>query len=116
MVGTHTSNGYQEILPGVNIKAINCGMNMIMVEFQMQQGASLPDHSHSNEQSGYCISGCIRLIIAGEAHEMKPGDSWNIPGGTIHKAEVLEDSVLIEVFSPVREDYVKYLWKEDILE
>jgi quercetin dioxygenase-like cupin family protein len=116
MVGTHTTNGYQEILPGVRIKAINCGVNMIMAEFQMRQGASLLNHSHTNEQSGYCINGCIRLIIAGKPHKMRPGDSWNIPGGTMHKVEVLEDSVLIEVFSPVREDYVQYLWKEDVKE
>ena len=37
---------------------------------------------------------------------MAPGDSWSIPGGMPHGAEVLEDSVAIEVFSPVRDDYL----------
>ena len=38
--------------------------------------------------------------------EAKPGDSWSIPGGTQHGAAILQDSVAIEVFSPVREDYL----------
>jgi quercetin dioxygenase-like cupin family protein len=38
--------------------------------------------------------------------ELQPGDSWCIPGGAEHEAQVLEDSVAIEVFSPIREDYL----------
>ena len=37
---------------------------------------------------------------------MEPGDSWCIPGHVEHRAEIIEDSVAIEVFSPVREDYL----------
>jgi quercetin dioxygenase-like cupin family protein len=36
----------------------------------------------------------------------RPGDGWNIPGGVSHSVDVLEDCVVIEVFSPVREDYL----------
>jgi len=46
------------------------------------------------------------LIIRDEKFEVMPGDSWCIPGDVEHDAEILEDSLAVEVFSPVREDYL----------
>jgi hypothetical protein len=46
------------------------------------------------------------LIIDGERHEMKLGDSWAILGNIENGAETVEDAVAIEIFSPVREDYI----------
>jgi quercetin dioxygenase-like cupin family protein len=48
----------------------------------------------------------MTFIIAGEAFDTRPGDGWNIPGGVSHSVDVLEDCVVVEVFSPVREDYL----------
>jgi quercetin dioxygenase-like cupin family protein len=48
----------------------------------------------------------MRFIIADEAFDVKPGDSWCIPGDVKHAAEAFEDSVGVEVFSPVREEYL----------
>jgi quercetin dioxygenase-like cupin family protein len=48
----------------------------------------------------------LGLIIGDERFDAKPGDSWCIPGDVVHGAEILEDSVVVEVFSPVREDYL----------
>jgi quercetin dioxygenase-like cupin family protein len=52
------------------------------------------------------ISGKLRWNVDGETMETVAGDSWCLPGGLEHSAEALEDSILIEVFSPVREDYL----------
>ena len=52
------------------------------------------------------ISGKIRFKIGDELFEAEAGDSWCIPGEVEHAVEVLEDSVVLEVFSPVREDYL----------
>jgi len=52
------------------------------------------------------VAGRIRLTIGGERFEVRPGDGWCIPGGVEHRAEILEDAVAIEVFSPVRADYL----------
>ena len=46
-----------------------------------------------------------------EKSEMKPGDCWIVPSNIEHGAEIIEESIAIEVFSPVREDYLKYLKK-----
>jgi quercetin dioxygenase-like cupin family protein len=52
------------------------------------------------------ISGKMTFTIDGEDFETGPGDSWSIPGNVEHSVKVHEDSVVIEVFSPVREDYL----------
>jgi quercetin dioxygenase-like cupin family protein len=63
-------------------------------------------HSHPQEQTGYLVDGHIRLTIGDETHDVAPGDSWCITGGVEHGAEVPQDAVAVEVFSPVREDYL----------
>ena len=77
-----------------------------MTAFRMRKGSTLPRHAHPQEQTGYLVSGCIRLTIGSRSVDACPGDSWSIPGGTQHGAVILEDSVALEVFSPVRDDYL----------
>ncbi len=98
--------GYVDALPGIRRKTLCHGAATLMSEFRLQAGLPLPLHDHPQEQTGYLVSGRLRLTIDDETHDVAPGDSWSIPGGVRHGAEVLEDAVAIEVFSPVREDYL----------
>ena len=98
--------GYKQTLPGIQIKTLVYGEKSLLTEFRMEQGSQLPPHAHPHEQTGYLIAGRIRLSIGDEIFEAEPGDSWSIPGGVTHRAEILVDSLAIEVFSPVREDYL----------
>lgn len=82
------------------------GDKTLLARFNMTKGALLPSHSHPHEQSGYLVSGRINLYIGDTCCKAGPGDSWCINSGVEHRAEILEDSVAIEVFSPVREDYL----------
>jgi quercetin dioxygenase-like cupin family protein len=99
-------NDYKDVLEKIQKKTLVYGDRTLMAEFRLEHGADLPRHSHPHEQTGYLVSGEIELSIGDETHQVKPGDSWCIAGGVEHKATVLEDSVAIEVFSPVREDYI----------
>lgn len=99
-------DGYVEALPGISRKTLSHGDATLLTEFRLLAGFPLPVHDHPQEQTGYLVSGRLRLTIGDEAQEIGPGDSWSIPGGVAHGAEVLEDAVAIEVFSPVREDYL----------
>ena len=108
MYSYHSSNGYTEILSGIRIKTLCYGQLTLMTEFLLQKDAKLPEHAHPNEQTGYLVHGKIRLFIDDVARELVPGDSWCIAKDVRHWAEILEDSVAIEVFSPVREDYLDY--------
>ncbi|HQG30363.1 MAG TPA: cupin domain-containing protein [Deltaproteobacteria bacterium] len=106
MFKKHSSDGYIPAVEGVEMKTIVYGDKTLMTEFLLKKGSILPFHSHPCEQTGYLVKGLIRLTIGTETHEALPGDSWCIPGGVEHGAEIVEESVAIEVFSPVRQDYL----------
>ncbi len=99
-------SGYRELLDGVRMKALVHGEKSLLSEFRLEKGRRLPLHRHLHEQTGYLVSGRIKVTVAGETFEAGPGDAWSIPGDVDHGAEVLEDAVVVEVFSPVREDYL----------
>jgi quercetin dioxygenase-like cupin family protein len=106
MFSQSSNNGYKQALPGIKIKTLVYGQKTLLTEFRMEKGSALPKHSHPHEQTGYLIKGKVALTIGAETFNAGPGDSWCIPGDTEHSAAILEDSVAIEVFSPVREDYL----------
>lgn len=99
-------DGYHCPIDGIEQKTLVYGRNTLMTEFRLSKGSQLPRHSHPHEQTGYLVAGRIRLFIDDQAFECAPGDSWCIPGGAEHGADTLEDAIAIEVFSPVREDYL----------
>lgn len=98
--------GYQPALPGIERKTLAYGDLTLLTEFRMRAGSVLPRHAHPHEQTGYLVSGRIRLTVGRRTIEACPGDSWSIPGNVQHRAQILEDSVALEVFSPVRQDYL----------
>lgn len=97
---------FKEVLPGIKLKTLVFGEKTLFTEFRMDAGAVLPKHAHIHEQTGYLTEGKIRLTIGSQVFEVEKGDCWCIPGNTEHSAEILKDAVAIEVFSPVREDYL----------
>lgn len=106
MFGKHSNDDYRQAVPGITQKTLVHGDKTLMVEFRLKKDAALPLHSHPHEQTGYLVSGQIRLTIGQDVHDVFPGDSWCIPGGMKHCAESIEESVAVEIFSPVREDYL----------
>jgi quercetin dioxygenase-like cupin family protein len=97
--------GYVSALAGIQRKTLVDGGRTQLVEFKLATGAVIPPHHHPQEQTGYLVSGRLVLTIAGVDYEMRPGASWTIPGDVEHQAKILDDSVAIEIFSPVRRDY-----------
>jgi len=107
MFGKKSDTGYRPALEGIERKTLVSGEKTLMTEFRLRKGAVLTRHSHPHEQIGYLVSGRMRLSIGNDQYDTKAGDSWCIPGGVEHTADILEDSVAVEVFSPVREDYLE---------
>lgn len=101
-------SGFTQVRPGIDLKTLVFGEKTHLVEVHLKEGHELPLHAHSHEQTGYMIHGKVRFYIGAEIHEAEPGDSWSIPANLEHRVEVLADSVIIEVFSPLREDYLPY--------
>lgn len=97
---------YKKVIDGVKFISVVHGEKTHLTEFRLEKGSTIPQHSHPQEQTGYLVSGKMTFTIAGETFEAGPGDGWNIPGNVEHGVEVLDDAMVLEVFSPPREDYL----------
>ena len=96
----------KELLEGVQLSTLVHGEKTLMGEFHIAKGSVIPPHSHPHEQTGFMVSGKLRFKVEDEVISVETGDSWCIPGDAEHSVDALDDSVVIEVFSPVREDYL----------
>jgi quercetin dioxygenase-like cupin family protein len=99
-------DGYKTPIEGIEQKTLVFGEKSLLTEFRMKANSQLPLHRHPYEQTGYLVKGRIRLTIGTEIYDVEVGDSWSVPMNVEHKAEIIEDALAIEVFSPVREDYL----------
>ncbi len=106
MFTKYNSNGFKTPVKGIDMKTLVYGEKSLLTRFHLKKDSQLPLHSHPHEQTGFLISGKIKLFIGDTEYLAEPGDSWCIRGEVEHRAEILEDSVAIEVFSPVRTDYI----------
>ena len=102
----YNNQGYQEKLKGVKLKTLTYGNKTLMASIKLSEGAIIPQHQHLHEQTGFLISGNLEFIIDGDIFIAGPGDSWTILENILHGVEALEESIIVETFSPVREDYL----------
>ncbi len=107
MIVKAVQGGYKNVIDGVRLKNLVHGERTHLTEVKLKKGAVVPEHQHPHEQTGHLISGSLRFFSGDEETIAVPGDSWTFAGGKPHGAEALEDTVVIELFSPVREDYLK---------
>ena len=106
MFNKRSDKGFDEVFEGIDRKTLVFGDKTLLSEFRLKKGSTLPFHSHPHEQTGYLVSGRVNVLVGEETFEAEPGDSWCISGDMDHGAKPLMDSVVVEVFSPVREDYL----------
>ena len=83
------------------------GDAMTLARIILASGAAVPEHEHENEQIATVVSGRLRFWLAGEETLLGPGESLLIPGHVPHGVEALEDSVVLDVFAPRREDWIR---------
>ena len=84
------------------------GKNEMMARVLLDKGAVVPTHSHESEQITYIQEGPMHLWIGEPPEEvvLKAGQFVVIPPNVPHRAEVLEDTVDIDIFSPIRQDWL----------
>ena len=78
------------------------GERMMVTLMQFKRDDEVGTHVHLNEQAGYCLSGKFKLIVSGKEYAVERGDSYLIPGNSEHSYQFIEDSEMVEVFSPPR--------------
>jgi quercetin dioxygenase-like cupin family protein len=81
---------------------------LMLTEHHMAKGSVFPRHSHPHEQLAYLISGHIRVCVGDYTFEGRAGDSFIVRGGIEHQVWALEESIALDIFTPVREDYLEF--------
>ena len=84
--------------------ATSAGEQMMQMLVVLDAGSHLPEHQHPHEQITHLLRGRLRLTAANVPHELVAGQSLCIPGGTLRAADAIEDTLVIDTFSPPRED------------
>jgi len=97
---------FRPLFDGITMRPLAWEEKSQLCEFKLPKGAKIPTHSHPNEQTGYLVSGKLNFRIAKTWNLAESGDSWSIPENMEHEVEILEDSVVLELFSPIRPDYL----------
>jgi quercetin dioxygenase-like cupin family protein len=106
MFTKNTERSSRLLIEGVRLKSLAWGEHTLLTEVHLDKGAVVPIHDHPQEQTGYLVSGRLEFDVAGEKIVAEPGDSWSLPADQAHGAVALEACLVVEVFSPVREDYL----------
>ena len=83
------------------------GRHITVARISLRKGAVVPMHSHANEQISMLEEGAVRFVVGGEERVLHAGDALVIPPDVPHMVEALEDSLAVDLFSPVREDWIR---------
>ena len=87
------------------------GDRMMLAHVYLDKGAIVPRHSHEYEQLTYILEGALRFWIGEDGSEeivVRAGEVLHIPSNVPHKAEALEDTLDVDVFSPPRQDWLNH--------
>ena len=103
---------FDSVLPvypeeGVTRRVIAHGGGIMAVHVAFKKGAVGSIHRHAHEQISYIVSGSFEYYENGEKHLLKEGDSYYVPANADHGVVALEDSVILDVFTPQRQDFLK---------
>jgi quercetin dioxygenase-like cupin family protein len=87
------------------------GERSMLAHLYMDKGAVVPRHSHDNEQFTYILKGALRFRLGADGEEeeeviVREGQVLHIPSNLPHSAEALEDTVDLDVFTPIRQDWI----------
>jgi quercetin dioxygenase-like cupin family protein len=85
------------------------GERMMLAHVYLERGCIVPQHRHENEQITYILEGALRFWIGEEGEEevvVRAGEVLHIPSNVPHRAEALEDTLDVDIFSPPRQDWL----------
>jgi len=99
-------NPWIELCPGIRRRTQSSGPAMYQMVALLQAGSHMPEHQHPQEQLVYIVSGRMRLIVEGQPHELTTGDSFYLAGNVPHGVETIEDTRVLDTFSPPRDEYL----------
>ena len=87
------------------------GERTMLAHVFLNKGCIVPKHSHDNEQFTYILKGALRFWIGEDEEEtliVRAGEVLHIPSNVLHKAEALEDTLDMDIFTPPRQDWLNH--------
>ena len=82
------------------------GEREMLAQSYLKRGAIVPMHAHESEQLTYVLQGALKFLIGGEEITVREGEVLHIPAHVDHQAEALEDTFDLDVYSPLRRDWI----------
>lgn len=99
-------NPWIDICPGIKRQTVAHGKTMYQMRAALAAGSKMPAHQHAQEQIVHILSGRMKLIVDGVAHELATGDSFYLASGVSHGVETIEETQVLDTFSPPRDEYL----------
>jgi quercetin dioxygenase-like cupin family protein len=99
-------NPWIDLCPGIRRRTQTSGETMYQMVALLQAGSHMPEHKHAQEQLVYILAGRMRLIVQGQPHELTTGDSFYLASNVPHGVETMEDTRVLDTFSPPRHEYL----------
>ena len=84
------------------------GEREMIAQIYLKRGALIPRHSHESEQMTYILQGALRFLVGSEEVTVREGEVLHIPANVAHQAEALEDTFELDIFSPIRQDWLDH--------
>ena len=100
------NNEWQDLDQGMRRQILGHDGQLMMVKIYFPKGAIGYEHSHHHSQTTYVASGAFEVTIAGTTEVLHAGESFFVPSNAKHGVVNLEEGILIDVFSPRREDFL----------
>ena len=97
---------WEELGGGIKRKIMSYDETMMMVKVAFEKGGIGTLHSHFHTQMSYVESGAFEITIDGKTGFLKKGDAFYIPANVIHGALCIEEGILVDLFTPFREDFI----------
>jgi quercetin dioxygenase-like cupin family protein len=99
----------QESAPesGLKRRVLAYNEKLFLAEHEMVKGWVGTVHSHAHEQIVYVVHGHLKIMCQGRTVDIRTGDTFVVRGGVEHGASATEDSLVVDVFTPCREDYIR---------
>jgi quercetin dioxygenase-like cupin family protein len=89
-------------------RKIVTGEREMLTQIYLKRGCLVPLHSHESEQMTYVLQGALKFLVGGEEIVVREGEVLHIPSWIEHQAEALDDTFSLDVFSPIRQDWLDH--------
>ena len=89
-------------------RKIVTGEREMLAQVYLKRGCLVPMHSHESEQMTYVLQGALKFLVGGEEITLREGEVLHIPSRVPHQAEALEDTFELDIFTPIRKDWLDH--------